>query len=133
VLAALVACGFMTVAREGLAGGPRVRTAAGVLLVATGMRTLVPHVSRARLARDARNGFVTSFVLAVSNPMLRVSIGTIFAAVAPGSTLWRLALTAVVAAARRRCPEGLVRKAERGCGVLVVLPGVIATTSAWFH
>jgi putative LysE/RhtB family amino acid efflux pump len=147
--AALVAGGFMVAEVERLAAGPWLRTAAGVLLLASGLRSLA---SRTASAGGGSAGFAASFALAASNPMLLVSVGAIVAAfdlggvaldarqllalvagVALGSLLWWLALTSLVGLARGSCPLGLVRKVERICGMAVMAAGIAAVGSAWIH
>jgi threonine/homoserine/homoserine lactone efflux protein len=123
MVVAFVAGGFIAAELEGVAGGPWLRTAAGLLLMATGLRSVVVRSAPARAAGSA--GFAASFVLAASNPLVLVSVGAMFAALGPrtgplaagelvavmvgvalGSTLWWLALTSLVALVRGRCPSG---------------------------
>jgi len=150
MFAALVAGGFMLAELDDLVAQRWLRVAAGLVLAATGLRSVSSRPRPA--ATGGRGGFAASFVLAASNPMVLVSIGAVFAAVglgaeqldagevvgvvvglALGSTLWWLALASLVGLARQRCPDGLVRRAERVCGVLVVAAGVFAAGWAWIH
>lgn len=149
LFAAMVAGGFMVASFEGLAAAPWARSVGGLVLIGSGARSFTQKTRR--VERPA-GGFLASFALAASNPMLLMSIAAIFAAaglgttpltgreavavvtgVALGSTAWWLGLTALVGQARRRFPDGLVRKAERVCAVLLVGTGVLVVASAWIH
>jgi putative LysE/RhtB family amino acid efflux pump len=150
IVVAFVAAGFMVAELERVVDGPWPRTAAGLLLMATGLRSVVMRSAPARAPGGA--GFAASFVLAASNPLVLVSVGALFAALGPGtgplaprelvavvagvalgSTLWWLGLTSLVALVRGRCPRDLVRKVERVCGILVLAVGIAVTGAAWIH
>jgi threonine/homoserine/homoserine lactone efflux protein len=128
------------------------RLGGGVALCALGVRSLyhVPVLAPAAVRASGLAGaFLSAFLLTLSNPLVLLTIGAVFAAVGlaeheldraaaalvvagvlSGSMLWWITMTSGVELLRSRFDERMLRRVALGSGLTLLLAGVAVLASA---